>query len=313
MILAADIGGTRCRFLLAETDGTIAAEAAYASAGFPNLEAAIDRFMDEHQTGRDHIELAALALAGPVTGDCVALTNLPWLVCRRALAQRLPKANILFVNDFQAAALGVLEVPPERLRPLRELPARPRARKLVLGAGTGLGVAYLHPAHGGHRAWPTEAGHMGFAPADALQWRLAEHLRRRHGRVSWERILSGPGLAELHAFLHGGAPVEPPAVIDAAAAGDSEAEATVALFVRLYGAFCGDAALAWQPAGGIYLTGGVTTHIAPWLDTAGFLEAYADKGRMASLVNRFPIHIVMEPRVGLLGALRHALDHQVTS
>ncbi len=308
MILAADIGGTHCRLMLAEADGTPAAEAVYPGAAFPNLEAVLTRFLEEQGRAAAAIDRVVLALAGPVTGDCVALTNLPWLVCRRSLQQQLPKARIDFINDFQAAALGALETPPERLLAIQPTLPREGARKLVLGAGTGLGAAYLHPAHGRYRAWPTEAGHMSFAPLEEEDWQLAAHLRRRHGRVSWERILSGPGLSALHAFLTGGERPEPAAVIDAANGGDADAVATVERFARLYGAFCGDLALAWQPAGGIYLTGGVTTRITRWLTAPAFLEAYRNKGRMASLVAEFPIHIVMEPRAGLLGAVRHALD-----
>ncbi len=310
MILAADIGGTRCRFALARPDGASVQEAEYPSAEFDNLEAAIDRFLREHGQAPEKVERVALALAGPVSGDCVPLTNLPWLVCRSSLEKQLAGASVAFINDFQAAALGVLQLPAERLLPLN--PARELAggRKLVVGAGTGLGVAYLHAEEGGYRPWPTEAGHMSFAPVDHQQWELAKHLRRKHGRASWERVLSGPGLSDLHAFLAAEAPpLEPAEVIDAAAQGRSaSAMEAVSLFSRLYGSFCGDLALAWQPAGGIYLTGGVTLHLGERLARPPFLEAFRDKGRMSSLVAGYPVQIVMEPRVGLMGALRHAVQ-----
>jgi glucokinase len=311
MILASDIGGTSCRLLLARADnGEIVAESSYPSADFPNLEAAIARFLEAHHQPAREIERAVLALAGPVTRDCVALTNLPWLVCRKSLQQQLPEARIEFLNDFQAAALGVLEVEETKLLPIQPVPESEGERKLVMGAGTGMGVAYLHPGKNGYHAWSTEAGHMGFAPADSRQWELHEALRRKYGRASWERVLSGPGLADLHAFLAGTAETwQPPAIIDAANEGDdATAREAVELFARLYGSYCGDLALAWQPRGGIYLTGGVTTHIAQWLTCPPFLEAFADKGRMSPLMESFPIHIVMEPRTGLLGTLHHALN-----
>ena len=311
MILAADIGGTSCRLALADGDrGEIRAEGSYPSAEFANLEAVITRFLEENGQAPDAVARVVLALAGPVSGDCVPLTNQPWLVCRGSLQKQLPAARIEFINDFQAAALGVLQTSADKLLPLNPGREEPGARKLVLGAGTGMGVAYLHPEGDGYRPWPTEAGHMSFAPADHQQWELAKYLRHRYGRASWERVLSGPGLSDLHAFLAPGeAPMEPAGIIDAAGAGSSaSAMEAVALFSRLYGSFCGDLALAWQPAGGIYLTGGVTLHLGERLARPPFLEAFRDKGRMSSLVAGFPIQIVMEPRAGLMGALQHALQ-----
>lgn len=312
MILAADIGGTRSRLLLAQPgSGSIIVESEYASGGFPNLEAVITRFLEEQQQPTDAVSRVVLALAGPVTGDCVALTNLPWLVCRRSLQKQLPKAKIHFLNDFQAAALGTLEVDESSLLPVQATQAKEGERKLVLGAGTGLGVAYLHPQHGSYHPWATEAGHMSFAPQNHRQCELAEYLREKYGRVSWERVLSGNGLVDLHAFLSGGKGLEDPATVtEAAQRGEPLAAEAATLFSEAFGTFCGDLALAWQPAGGIYLTGGVTTHLTQWLTQPGFLDAYRNKGRMSALVADIPIHIVMEPRVGLLGALRHALQQE---
>ncbi len=311
MILAADIGGTSCRLLLANAaDGSVVAESHYPSQDFPNLEAAIDRFLAEQEVAPTSVEKVVLALAGPVTRDCVALTNLPWLVCRKSLQEQLPNAGIEFLNDFQAAALGVLEVEETKLLPVQAQAETPGARKLVMGAGTGMGVAYLHCESDRYRAWPTEAGHMSFAPADHRQWELAKYLRHKYGRASWERVLSGPGLADLHAFLTGRSEPLPPAqVMDAAdQKQDAAAKEALELFSRLYGSYCGDLALAWQPTGGIFLTGGVTTHAAHWLTRPAFVEAFRDKGRMSALMTGFPIHIVMEGRAGLLGALHHALN-----
>ena len=315
MIIAADIGGTSTRLALADQSGEVKAQRDYASRAHDSLEAILRRFLADHDLDPAKVSRLVLALAAPLTGDCVKLTNLPWELCRDSLRRIFPGAGVDFINDFQAAALGALAADEDGLLVIQDRPRDPEGRRLALGAGTGMGVAYLHPAHGGFHPWPTEAGHMSFAPASEGEWRLLRHLQKRFGRVSWERVLSGPGLANLYGFLSGGeASPEPPAIIDAANAGsDPLAVEALELFSALYGRYCGDLALAWQPCGGIYLLGGVTTHITGWLRRPPFLEAYGDKGRMSALVNRYPIHVVMTPGAGLLGAIRHALQTQVKS
>ena len=315
MILAADIGGTKSRLALADQGGSVVAEKRYPSREFDDLETVLEAFLRDFSIRREEIDRLALALAAPVTGECVDLTNLPWRVCRESLRARFPRARLLLINDFQAAALGALCAGEKELLPLRDMPREARGRRLAMGAGTGMGVAYLHAEGDHYRPWPTEAGHIAFSPADEQQWRLCRHLREKYGRASWERILSGPGLADLYLFLAPGKPgMEPPAIIDAADSGsDDTAVEALNLFSQLYGSYCGDMALAWQPTGGIYLLGGVTTHITRWLQQPGFLQAYGDKGRMSGLVNRLPIHIVMEPRAGLLGAIQYAFQTQVKS
>ncbi len=315
MILAADIGGTKSHLALADGNGSVVHEKRYPSRDFTDLETVLETFLEDFSISREKIGQLVLALAAPLTGECIDLTNLPWQVCRKALQERFPQAALHLINDFQAAALGALVAGEETLLALHDVPRETGGRKLALGAGTGMGVAYLHREGDHYRPWPTEAGHIAFAPADEQQWRLCRHLQDRYGRASWERILSGPGLADLYHFLGPQQPPsEPPAIIDAANGGSDEtAIEALSLFARLYGSYCGDMALAWQPSGGIYLLGGVTTHITGWLQQPGFLEAYGAKGRMSTLVNRFPIHIVMEPRAGLLGAIQYAFQRQVTS
>ncbi|RTZ73100.1 MAG: glucokinase [Gammaproteobacteria bacterium] len=315
MILAADIGGTKSHLALADNSGEVIADKRYPSRAFSDLESVLDSFLQDFSISREKVDRLVLALAAPLTGECIDHTNLPWQVCRKALQSRFPQAELHLVNDFQAAALGALAAGEEQLLALHDTPREAGGRKLALGAGTGMGVAYLHREGDHYYPWPTEAGHIAFAPADEQQWRLCRHLQARYGRTSWERILSGPGLADLYHFLDPRKPPrEPPAIIDAAnEEKDDTAREALTLFARLYGSYCGDMALAWQPSGGIYLLGGVTTHITSWLQQPAFLEAYGAKGRMSALVNRFPIHIVMEPRAGLLGAIQYALQTQVTS
>lgn len=315
MILAADIGGTKSHLALADPDGSAVAEKRYPSGEFDDLETVLETFLRDFSIQREEIDRLALALAGPLAGECIHLTNLPWRVCRESLQARFPRARLLLINDFQAAALGALSAGEKALLPLRDTPREEKGRRLAMGAGTGMGVAYLHAEGDHYRPWPTEAGHIAFAPADEQQWALCRFLQQKHGRASWERILSGPGLADLYSFLAPESPAQtPPAIIDAANTGsDPVAREAVELFSGLYGSYCGDMALAWLPAGGIYLLGGVTTHITRWLQQPGFLRACGDKGRMSELVNRFPIHIVMEPRAGLLGAIQFAIQTQVTS
>lgn len=315
MILAADIGGTKCLLALARReDGEVLEEERYASADFANLEKLLERFLDDQDVPASEVEILSLALAGPVSEECVTLTNLPWLVCQRSLEKQFPKARILFVNDLQAAALGALQVDEKQRLTIRDAPREAKGRKLVLGAGTGMGVAWLQPSAKGYQAWSSEAGHIAFAPEEEQEWRLLQHLRIRHGRVSWERLLSGPGLRAIYAFLAEREPApEAPVIIDQANSSSSgTAVETLSLFTRLYGRFCGDMALAWPAHGGIYLVGGVTTHVIRWLQQPLFENAFTDKGRMSHLTKGFSIQVVMEPRAGLLGAIRQALQTQET-
>ena len=195
--------------------------------------------------------------------------------------------------------------------------AQAQGARLAVGAGTGLGVAWLTWQNGGYAVHPSEGGHIDFAPSDVTQYELLRYLQQRHGHVSYERIVSGPGLVAIFEFLRDCDRAVPSAQLLAAMAqGDAAAaiaqfaqqgDETIArmaldLFISIYGAFVGNVALTLLPRGGIYVAGGIAAKIAAAMQHGAFLRAFRDKGRFAGLLEKLPLHIVLNPQVGLLGA-----------
>lgn len=303
MILCGDIGGTKSLLGLGE-GGELRLHRRYANADFPDFYAVIATFLAESGTPQGGIAAACLALAGPIADDgrSAQLTNLPWRVDAGALAARFALPEPHLVNDFAAAALGAVTATAEALVTLQPGVPVPSAPRLVVGAGTGLGMAIVLPASGGWRIVPGEGGHVGFAPADAEQSRLREFLATRHGRVTWERVVSGPGLAAIAEFL--GSPLRDPAGISAAAdAGGAIERQALSLFLSAYGAYAGDMALACMARGGVYLAGGIAAQLAPRLAAGDFLSAFDAKAEHAQLAVAMPIHVATDPLLGLRGAL----------
>jgi glucokinase len=299
--LAADIGGTYSRLAWLGDDGED--EQVFENARFDRLEAVIDEGMARRGQTGEPIDRMVLAVPGPVHGDPVVLTNIRWELGRDALRSRFRVGGLTIVNDFQAAALGALGEPPERLKVLNPAP-RGEGPVVVAGAGTGLGMAWL-PRHD-HPGLPraTEGGHLDFAPNDAEQLALYQALAQRHGHVSYERILSGGGLLESYGLIAGpNARADSPAAVAALAAqGDRDATRTVRLFVAVFAAYAGNLALAFDPTGGIYLCGGVSVHLADWFEPPAFAAAFCAKGRMAGVVQRIPVFLATRQDTGLAGA-----------
>lgn len=326
-VLAGDIGGTHTRLLLADVESGaihVVVETQYASGAFDGLAPIIEAFLASHRGG-PRIEAACFALAGPITetpaGQRARITNLPWQVDAPALAQTLAVPQVTLLNDFAAVGYGIEALADDDLVALQPGVAQAQAPRVVLGAGTGLGVAQLAWCGAGYTAIAGEGGHLDFAPRDAQQHALLQHLERKFGHVSYERVLSGPGLCAIHAFLRDGNAAstraepktaigidDPAAAISAAAlAGrDALATAALALFVDIYGAFAGNLALLTLARGGVFLAGGIAPKILPKLQDARFLRAFTDKGRFAPLLADIPVRVVLNPRVGLLGAARVA-------
>lgn len=177
--------------------------------------------------------------------------------------------------------------------------------KLVIGAGTGLGMAVLVADRDHWRVLPGEGGHVGFAPQDEAQQRVWSALMQQHGRVTAERVISGPGLAAIHRILAGetAAPAE---ISDRALGGDAAARESLDVFLAAFGAFAGDMALAVMARGGVYLAGGIAAKLLPLLRTGAFLAAFNAKAGHASLAQRMPVHVTMDPDIGLRGAARLA-------
>jgi glucokinase len=315
--LSGDIGGTHTRLQL----GRVAQEApqplleqVYPSAGYPSLAAAVEAFLARPQAAELRARLAAacFAVAGPVQEGRAQLTNLSWQVDASALTAALGIARVEVLNDFVAAAYGVEALGPSKQTILQPGIAAPHGAKVVLGAGTGLGVAALVWTGEGYQAVASEAGHMDFAPLGPRQAGLAEALASRFGRVSYERVLSGGGLEAIDLYLQGQAGAPPrhrPAreITALALAGqDPVADQALELFVAVYGAFAGNMALAFLATGGVYLAGGIAPKILPRLTRPTFLEAFRAKGRFAGLLTAMPVVVAVDEGLGLKGASRRA-------
>jgi glucokinase len=312
--LAADIGGTYSRFAwFGEHDSALPTEQVFANADFDSLEAVIDHGRASLGKTGEPVGTMVLALPGPVAQDPVQLTNIDWRIQRNTLNRRFGVRRLTLINDFQAAALGAVNEPFELLKVLNPAPPDD-APVVVTGAGTGLGMAWF--ARRSQPALPqaTEGGHLDFAPTNAEQATLHQALARRYGHVSYERILSGPGLVETYRHFAGdAAQAETPAQVTALAhSGDDHAAATVRCFVAVFAAYAGNLALAFNCAGGLYLCGGLTAHLADWFDPEGFTTVFTDKGRMSTVARRIPVYLVTRADTGLAGALQVARSGRVS-
>ena len=325
LILAADVGGTKTRLQLRRSDGTHkgigtpVAEQRYASQAFGSLEAIVQRFLEE--SGQPPPHSACFAVAGPIVEEQglqrARLTNLPWRLDSARLANDLGIERVALLNDFQAIGYSLPVLADDELAPLHPAPAKAGGPCVALGAGTGLGVCLIMPDGGDITSYPSEGGHMAFAPRDEEQQALLEFMQPGLERVSYERLISGSGLVSIYRFLlHRRQQDEDPlltaddpaaAIGERALAGDhSLAVEAVTLFARLYGAFAGDLALACLPTGGVYIAGGIAPKLLPCLQQGAFMEAFFDKARMAELMRRFPVHVITNTQCGLLGAACYA-------
>lgn len=300
-ILCGDIGGTNTRLALWEA-GRLTAERTYASADWGGLEGPVGDWLAASGVRPDR---ACFAVAGPVIGQRSRTTNIPWVVDGPALSGTLG-CPVRVINDFHAAARGVGLLGPGDGVLLSGGPAVPGAPRAVLGAGTGLGEAYIVGDH----VVPGEGGHAEFGPGDARDLRLTAWLFGRNGRASWEDVLSGPGLVNLARFLHAERGEAPPPWIDApdaparVAAEDPEA---VAWFCELYGAEAGNMALRVLALGGVYLCGGIAPRLLPQLRGEGFRRRFLAKGKLGAAIRDVPVTVVTHPGLGLLGAAAEGL------
>ncbi|MHB8766980.1 MAG: glucokinase [Deferrisomatales bacterium] len=321
-VLAGDIGGTKANLALFDgSAGALApvAEATLRTADHPDPASLLRAFLGE-RVGR--VARACLGVAGPVRGRRAVAPNLPWGVDADQLQQALHLPRLTLVNDLVATALGLAELGGESLAVLTPGSPDPTGAQALLAAGTGLGQAAL--CWDGRRRVPvpSEGGHTDFGPTDDLEIALLTHLRARFGRVSYERILSGPGLVNLYRFLveTGRAPRDPGVAARmelgdpaAAIAGEGLAKTDPAcvraleLFARICGAEAGNLALKFLATGGVYLAGGIAPQLLPVLRGGGFLEAFRSKGRLAGVLAEVPVYVVLDPKAALYGAARRAL------
>ncbi len=296
MRLCGDIGGTKVLLALVDGAGNIRQQCRLASADFASFGDLLGAYLGQIDTA---IDGGCLAVAGPVANDgrSAKITNLPWTIDCAALEARFGLGRLALINDFAGVALGVAGAAPEQLIALQAGEPAPAGVKLAIGAGTGLGMAILS----GQDILPSEGGHVGFAPQDEVQALIASALLREHGRVTAERVISGPGLAAIHRVL-AGENLDPAAIAERALAGEPAALRSVDNFFSAYGAFAGDMALAVLARGGVYLAGGVTQRLLPLLAQSGFLAAFNAKAEHAELVRGMPVRVTTDPEIGLRGA-----------
>lgn len=309
IVLTGDIGGTHTRLALA--DVAINRVRLREVQRFRNDQAAsLSQLLRAFLDGKTRPQAACLAVAGPTDGRRVKLTNLDWVIDSEAIASETGIGKVRLINDFAAVGHGLGGLEEGGRATLQAGEPTPYAPRLALGAGTGLGVVQTAWFEGRYRAMASEGGHISFAPADGLQMRLLTFLQGIYGRVSVERILSGPGLVHLYRFCWQDAATagEPPPltaaeITDAALAGrDAVAVRTLDLFARIFGQTAGDLALVAQSLGGVYLAGGIAPKILPILQRGPFLEGFRDKGRFSAWMERVPVYVVLDEDVGLKGA-----------
>ncbi len=319
-LLVADVGGTNTRLALVTLARgcSVIAERNYPSRAATSFEELAREFLAETSTP---VHVACLGVAGPVTGGRCTATNLPWVLDEGTVASRLGVERVWLINDLEATCWSVPWLQAGDLETLQPGAPAPTGNLAVIAAGTGLGEAGAFWDGGRHHPFATEGGHADFAPHDDEQEALLRFLRRLYGRVSWERVVSGPGLDAIHRFVlaEAGSP-EPDWLTAARADGDPSAAISSAalerhaplavralsLFVRLYGSEAGNMALKLKASGGVFVAGGIAPKILPVLRSGGFLDAFLDKGRMRTLLEAVPVRVVLDRRAGLIGAARCA-------
>jgi glucokinase len=323
LFLAGDIGGTKTNLAIcaAGIGGrlSVVREGTFPSRQYDGLERIVAEFIG---SGRERVRAAAFGVAGPVLDGRVKTTNLPWIVRSRSLARLIGCPQVRLMNDLEATAYGGLFLGAKQIEWL----ARGKRRKAniaVLAAGTGLGQAFLFWDGERHHPVATEGGHVDFAPRNDKEIALLVFLQKRFARVSYERLLSGPGLVSIFRFFDEevGRPVaarvrerlaneDPAAVIgEAGVAGSCAASVdAVETFVSIYGAQAGNLALTVFGIGGVLLGGGVAVKMLPKLRGASFLEAFRDKGRYVDFMSHIPVGVMLEPKAALLGAAHAAAE-----
>ena len=316
-LLAVDIGGTKTLFQLSSEQGDVILEQSYVSQDFSSFDLALAEFLNQQQIKDYRIDSACFAVAGPVSGRDANVTNLPWQLNADDLADKFNIDHVYLCNDFAAVAHGISCLTDDEVITLQQGEVDDNSPRAVIGAGTGLGQALLFPETDGWRVVATEGGHVDFAPTDRIQILLLEHLIERFGHVSYERIVSGAGLVTIYEFLrayeqHDENPDLRQAMVagDPAAAisqfalenNDSLALESLDLFIKIYGAQAGNLALTILPMAGLYLAGGIAAKNYQRFLKGPFIDAFTAKGKMESLVKKIPVRLILQPKVGLMGA-----------
>jgi glucokinase len=321
MILAGDIGGTHARLAFYEaTNGhfRLVSASVFPSSQYSSLDEIATKFV--HTMNQRPIA-ACFGVAGPVRAGRVETTNLPWVIEAKRLAKELHLDEVLLINDLEASAWGIAALDAADTIALNPVTGHPTGNQAVIAAGTGLGEAVLYTDGPKYRISPTEGGHSDFAPRSDIEIEMLQYLCKRYGRVSYERILSGPGLVNVFEFLRDTGRGEQPhwlanemassdpaaAISNAALSGKSPlSQMALQMFISVYGAEAGNLALKSMALGGVYVAGGIAPKILPKLKGPEFMKSFIEKGRMKPLMESIPVRIITNEKLALLGAARCA-------
>ncbi|MEP9354097.1 ROK family protein [Xanthobacter sp. KR7-65] len=297
-VLLADIGGTTTRIARAGADGVPFDIRLEANDSYGSLEELLHAYLAS--LSGEPPRCAALAIAGPIDGDDVRLTNRDWRFSTRKLAEDLSFARLSVLNDFEAFAHGLPLLTREDLLEVGTGRAVPGAPMLLCGPGTGLGTALIIPREDGHEVLPSEAGHMRLGAVTTDEARIVAHLVRDLGPVSVEHVLSGPGLVRLHRILSGES-LSSHAIIKAALDGQRQEKESCHVFLRLLGRVLGDLALAFDAKGGVFVGGGVGRAMAHLFAESPLRDAFEEHPPYRDRLALVPIHVVMHATPGLVG------------
>jgi glucokinase len=321
MILAGDIGGTNARLAYFQPQNghlRLVSEQVFPSRQHSELGEIVVKFLDDSGT---RPEAACFGIAGPVRNGRVETSNLPWVIEQPVLAKQIHLPATLLINDLEASAWGIGALATGDLVPLNTVAGAAIGNQGVIAPGTGLGEAGLFWDGKAHHVFACEGGHTDFGPQNDLQIQLLQFLKSRFGHVSYERILSGPGLVNVYEFLReAGLATESPEMAARIAAGDPAAaiskaamegaselaEKALDIWISVYGAEASNLALKVMATGGLFLTGGISPKILSKLKSPLFMESFLHKGRMRPLLEAIPVQVVTNEKAGLLGAARCA-------
>lgn len=321
MILAGDVGGTKTLLALMNSDEdrlTTVEEWLFPSRDYDSFESVVRAAVGSRKLNLSGV---CFGVAGPVVNGHCKATNLPWVIDSQKLAIVLGIKSVALINDLEAMANSIERLPQDQLHTLNEGNTNSMGNRALIAAGTGLGQALIF--YDGNRFYPSasEGGHCDFAPDTDEEIRLLQFLRNKLGHVSWERVVSGMGLANLYRFVLVDQKATEPAwlttqlksenagVVITRSALDHTFEPCVAamrLFVHLYGAEAGNLALKAMATGGVYIGGGIGPKILPYLQDSGFMDRFVAKGRYKNILANIPVKLILNPKSALLGAAHHA-------
>lgn len=323
MILSGEIGATRTRLAAFETEGNSlhrVVEKLYLSQEHSGLSGIITDFI---RTEGIPVQSACFGVAGPVKRGRSKISNLPWTIDAHELAKQLKLNTVGLINDLEAYAYGIDALDSKDFITLNEGSEDEEGNRAVISARTGLGMAGLYWDGFRHHPFACEGGHADFAPTRGLEMELLAYLQKKYGRVSCERILSGPGIKNIYDFLRDtnkqdepqwlkeqmAAAPDPPALISQLALEGRATicDQTLSLFVSIYGAETGNCALNFLSTGGIFLGGSIAAKIVPKMKDPIFMQSFLDKGRMEQLLKEMPVKIVLNDDSGIIGAARYTL------